>query len=179
MKYVAISIHGHYLSLNPEAAGSVGALLQGQLGILRADGGGIGDPSIFERVERGEHEVSFRMLDGQWLQEREAVIGRTADEAAATVFTEVWWPDDRISLRAPTRRFVCAEQGGGQEVVVNRSEAADWEKFFYEQVPAELLPPEPAPAVDISDSVRSSVAGALRDSGRSDAISDVTRRLYP
>lgn len=191
MRYVAISIHGHYLSVVGDFVGSLGALLDEVVGAVRADGTGIGDPSIFERVERGPDLVSFRQLDGAWLGLAEGRLVRIPDEAAAEVFTEVWWPDDRISLRASTGRFVCAERGGGQEVVVNRAQAADWEKFFYEQVPDALLPKQEEPRIDVTTGVQEAIRDAVErtqvdvsapwrqtlDEGRGDSVSDVTRRF--
>lgn len=191
MRYVAISIHGHYLTVFGDVAGNVGAVLDGILGTVRADGTGIGDPSIFERVERGPDQVSFRQLDGVWVGRAQDRLVRTPDEGAAEVFTEVWWPDDRISLRAGNGRFVCAERGGGREVVVNRAQAADWEKFSYEQVPDALLPRQEEPRIDVTtgvqDGVRDTVEGIRADGstpwrqtlgeGRGDTVSDVTRRF--
>lgn len=162
MKYVAISIHGSYLNFLTTGGGSVGADIDAALGLLRADGTGIGAPSIFERVERGGSLVSLRMLDGTWLGVTDIRVGHSAGEASAEVFTEVWWPDDRISLRAGNGMFLCAENGGGREIVVNRPEAGDWEKFYYEQVPAELLPDE-SPDHTAEQAVDSSVADAIRE----------------
>ena len=181
MKYVAISIHGNYLSLSGGSPGTTieEALANAVGGLVMANGTGIGDPSIFERVELGEGQVSFRMLDGAFLHVVGDRVGRTQDEAAASVFTEVWWPDDRISLRAPSGVFVCAEGGGGNELVVNRPEAGDWEKFFYEQVPAELLPADSTAGTRVEGRVDQSVVDAIRQQAdRSDAISEI-RRPFP
>lgn len=177
MRYVAISIRGSYLTL-PDGFASTGGAISAALGALRADGTGIGTPSIFERVERGGAQVSLRMLDGQWLMVDNGLLIRTADEAAAGAFTEVWWPDDRISLRGGNGRFVCAEGGGGREVVVNRLEAGTWEKFYYEQVPAELLPPEPEPEHNrVEGGLASSVRDAIRDEVRHSAVDPDAPRI--
>ncbi len=66
---------------------------------------------------------------------------RRAPESA---WTEARWPNDQISLRSSLRLFLCAERGGGNQLVANRDAAGAWEKFFYAQPPVELLPPEPA-----------------------------------
>lgn len=162
MRYVAISIHANYLNFRTDSGGTVGSEIDAALGLLRADGTGIGAPSIFERIERGDAQVSLRMLDGTWLGVTGERIGHGADEAAAEVFTEVWWPDDRISLRAGNGMFVCAEGGGGREIVVNRPEAGDWEKFSYEQVPPELVPAEDAGPTEAEQGVDASVVDAIR-----------------
>src|ERR687898_292541 len=42
---------------------------------------------------------------------------------------------DSIALRAYNGQYVCAEDGGGREVVANRDRAQEWETFTVERVP--------------------------------------------
>jgi hypothetical protein len=176
MKYVAISIHGSYLGL---ASGGPTADVgfDAALGLLRADGTGIGDPSIFERVEHGDARISLRMLDRTVVALSGDRLARSDDAATAEVFTEVWWPDDRISLRASNGMFVCAEGGGGREIVVNRPEAGEWEKFYYEQVPAELLPAEEPADTGIEEALGRSGVDLLREQAEQSRLDAATQRI--
>jgi hypothetical protein len=138
MRYVCIVIHGNYLRL---ATSGVGDFIHGPS--LHADGTGIGDESIFERVEVGENRIALRSLLGGYLQAHpDGIVLVNPAVGEWETFTEVRWPDDRISLKTAHGTFVCAESGGGGQVVTNRVTAGDWEKFFYEVPPAELLPAE-------------------------------------
>jgi hypothetical protein len=42
--------------------------------------------------------------------------------------------DSRIHLRADNGQYVCAEGGGGGEVVANRDSAREWETFTVELI---------------------------------------------
>jgi hypothetical protein len=139
MRYVSIAIHGQYLRL---ATADVGDHLHGPS--LYADGTGIGDESIFERIEFGENRIALRsLLLGGYLQAHpDGIVLVNPAIGDWETFTEIRWPDDRISLKTAHGTFVCAESGGGRHVVTNRTAAGDWEKFFYEVPPAELLPAE-------------------------------------
>jgi hypothetical protein len=171
MRYVAISIHGNYLNLSGSPANTLGGAVDALVGpLLRADGTGIGDPSIFERVERGGSQVALRQLDGSWLSLVGDRLARSDAENAEEVFTEVWWPDDRVSLRAGNGRFVCAENGGGRDVVVDRAEAGEWEKFSYEQVPAELVPADEPEHARVEGGVGKSVVDAVRQQAKESRI---------
>jgi hypothetical protein len=80
--------------------------------------------------------------------------------------------------------------------VVNRAEAGDWEKFFYEQVPAELVPAEEAEHTRVEGALGESVVDAVQrqarqsridlsapaletpeEPGRTDTVSDARRRF--
>jgi hypothetical protein len=37
--------------------------------------------------------------------------------------------DNKVALKAHNEKYVCAEGGGGREVVANRDELSDWETF--------------------------------------------------
>jgi hypothetical protein len=138
MRYVCITIGGSYLRVTNAG---IENFVHGPS--LRADGTGIGDESIFERVEVGEHQVALRNFFGGYLQAHpDGVVLVNPAIGEWETFTEVWWPDDRISLKTCHGTFVCAENGGGREVVTNRTAAGDWEKFVYEVPPSELLPAE-------------------------------------
>ena len=138
MRYVSITIGGSYVRLG------VGRGLREFPGLsLYADGTGIGDESIFERVEVGENQIALRSLLGGYLQAHpDGFMLSNPAIGEWETFTEVWWPDDRISLKSAHGTFLCAEGGGGGPVLANRTAAGDWEKFFYEVPPPELLPAE-------------------------------------
>jgi hypothetical protein len=133
MKYVCLMIGGYYVrSADP-------------LGRMDVTAAGPGDPTIFRRTELGSNQVTLQLVaTGTFLN---AYGGEVAlrPESPESVWTEVWWPNDQISLRSVERLFLCAERGGGNRLVADREAAGAWEKFYYEQPPAELLPAEPAP----------------------------------
>jgi hypothetical protein len=174
MRYVCMTIRGGYVRLKPDLFGRQ---------VLAADGTGVGDDSIFERVEQGENRVALRSLLGGYLQANpDGYVGLNPAIGDWETFTEVWWPDDRISLRTHLGTFFCAEGGGGEWIVINRPEAGDWEKFYYEVPPEELLPPEPpaqqergSPAVEATQLNRD--LGGLVTDDRGDTDVDLTRRF--
>jgi len=148
MKYVAIGIHGSFFQ-------AVMDPFVGEPACIFANGTGIGDPTIFERIELDESRVGFRQLVGGYLSVQSvgnlAFLGISQQFGDDEVFTEVWWADDRVSLMGSNGLFVCAESGGGSLVVVNRAEAGPWEKFFYTQPPVELIPLQPQRAEPVGD----------------------------
>jgi hypothetical protein len=110
--------------------------------IVSATGSGFGPDSIFERLEVGDGQVRFRSR-GEYLwigspPNRGLYIGGTEPTVEST-FREIWHDDDRISLLSARNQFVCAEGGGGDRIVVDRSEIGDWERFYYAVPPADLI----------------------------------------
>jgi hypothetical protein len=49
----------------------------------------------------------------------------------------------QIALRAANGQYVCAESGGGQEVVANRNEIGAWETFWLVTPPDSLVVGQP------------------------------------
>lgn len=137
MKYVCLTIHGHYLHTG------VGPF-DGPM--LLADGTGQGVDSIFERINVINDRVVLRCLDGQYVSQSVTALANvrvvSGYEGAAGAFLEVRWPDDRVSLRTNGGRFLSAVGGGGAFVTVDPTEAGEWEKFYYEVPAPELLPPQ-------------------------------------
>ena len=131
MKYVGITIHGHYLQT---------AVLGLGIFDVTAGGVGFGANSIFERVEYAGDEVTLRALNGRYITAAGTGLILRPELTAEARFLEVWWNDDRVSLRSRAGFFICAEDGGGGLMSCDRPQAADWEKFFYEVPPPELLP---------------------------------------
>lgn len=132
MEYVCLTIGGFYVQVS-----------YFPLPTLNVQGAGPGDPTIFRRTELGENRVTLQLVSsGAFLNAHEGSAG-LGDQGEQSVWTEVWWPTDQISLRSVHRLFLCAERGGGNTLVADRANAAAWEKFFYEKPPAELLPPPP------------------------------------
>lgn len=174
MRYVCMTIGGNYVRLKPD-------LFNRQ--VLSADGTGIGDYSIFERVEQGENRVALRSLLGGYLQANpEGFVTLNPAIGDWETFTEVWWPDDRISLRTHLRTFLCAERGGGEWIVIDRSAAGDWEKFFYEVPPAGLLPVDPPPEEPERGSTTLEEGlprSRIFTDQRTDSEVDVTRDRFP
>lgn len=175
MRYVCITIGGSYVRLG------VGRALREFPGMsLYADGTGIGDESIFERVEVGENQIALRSLLGGHLQARpDGLVLSNPAIGEWETFTEVWWPDDRISFKTAHGTFLCAERGGGGPVLANRTAAGDWEKFFYEVPPPELLPAdEPAEeSAPIATTLEQSRADAILRETSSHQIETQVRRL--
>lgn len=135
MRYVAISIHGRCFQ-------AVADTLPGEPACIFANAT-IEEPTVFERIELDRTLVAFRQAVGGYLSVQSAgdlpflgVADRLGDDEA---FTEVRWPDGRVSLMGSNGLFVCAEGGGGSLVVVDRAEAGHWETFAYEQPPVELV----------------------------------------
>lgn len=58
-----------------------------------------------------------------------------ADILRSTVFRVLWHPDDRVSFQGWTGSYVCAESGGGGELIANRPAVGEWEKFQLEVPP--------------------------------------------
>ena len=145
VRYIALTIHGNYLRCGRKGVGFFPTLW--------ADGTGLGDETIFERIEVAPGRVVLHPLSGGYLQvlpDDSLAVNMDGYEVWET-FDEIEWPSDQFSLRTWQRKFLCAEGGGGREVVANRTEAGEWEKFYYEVPPPALLPPEPEaqrPGVD-------------------------------
>ncbi len=134
MEYVCLTIGGFYVQVSffPHP-------------ILNVQGAGPGDPTIFRRTELGENRVTLQLVaSGAFLNAYDGRAG-LGERGEGSIWTEVWWPTDQISLRSLHRLFLCAERGGGNALVANRANAAAWEKFYYEKPPVELLPPPPPP----------------------------------
>jgi len=141
VRYVALTIHGNYVRCG------AGAGVFGLIAAVRADGTGLGDDSIFERIEVPDGVV-LHPLSGGFLQARPddtLAVNPDGYEVWET-FEEIEWPDSRFSLKTWRNKFVCAEGGGGGPVVADRVAAGEWERFYYEVPPAGFLPPEPPPA---------------------------------
>lgn len=170
VKYIALTIHGNYVRCGP------GAGILGPLQAVNANGTGLGNESIFERIEVA-NGVVLHPLSGGYLQVRpdDSVAVNPDGYDVWETFQEIEWPDDRFSLKTWRGKFVCAEGGGGGPVVANRVAAGEWEKFYYEVPPTGLLPPEPPPArVD----PRIDQKRRLPTGERSTHI-DETRRRFP
>lgn len=136
MKYVCLSIGGFYL----RDARAEFHMLQ----VADVRGHGPGDTTILRRTELGDGLVSLALVrDGAFLRGRADGFVEWGAEGPESRWTEVWWPNDQISLRSSSGRFLCAERGGGDRLVADRPEAAAWERFYYEVPPPELLPKEP------------------------------------
>jgi hypothetical protein len=150
VQYYALTIGGHYVVAADDP-------FHGPL--VRASGTGVGPDSIFERVPRGR-AVALRPLSRSSYVS--APAGGGALTLAATIgpteeFNEVEMPDDSIALRTSTGTFVCAEGGGGRELVGNRSAIGPWERFFREVPPAALLPAPPV--IDVTQTLEQARAG--------------------
>ena len=175
MKYIALTIGGHYVRCG----------LDGTYGLpgVYANGTGLGDDSIFERIQVGPGRVVLHPLSGGFLQARPdhtLAVNPDGYEVWET-FDEIEWPGDRFSLRTWQRRFVCAESGGGGAMIADRTEAGEWERFYYEVPPAGLLPPEPAPEQrpGVRDTIggkssRLGTVGRVERGGRIDGGRDAT-----
>jgi hypothetical protein len=132
VKYVCLMIGGFYVRFTVPFG-------------LDVQGAGPGDSTIFRRTELGNDQVTLQLVaTGAFLNARGGAAELGAEGPEST-WTEAWWPNDQISLRSSFRLFLCAERGGGNQLVANRDAAGAWEKFFYAQPPVELLPAEPAP----------------------------------
>ena len=46
-------------------------------------------------------------------------------------FKFIWLPGNTLALRALNGQHVCAENGGGREVVANRNDIGPWETFVW------------------------------------------------
>jgi hypothetical protein len=80
-----------------------------------------------------------------------AAIGTTEE------FNEVEMPDDSIALRTSTGTFVCAEGGGGRELVGNRTAIGPVGALLPRSAAASLLP---APRViDVTQTLEQARAG--------------------
>ncbi|MPZ74661.1 MAG: hypothetical protein GEU74_15830 [Nitriliruptorales bacterium] len=141
MRYVSITYHGQYFIVDRESH-----LTPGKVSVR---GTGVGQDTIFERIELGDNQVAFRTLDGRYLSavthqgpSPGALHAYAGERGPAQTFLEVWLPDDRIALRTHLGTFICAESNGKGDLVINRPEMGEWEKFFYEKPPEELLPKE-------------------------------------
>ena len=166
MKYIALTIGGHYVRCG----------LDGTYGLpgVYANGTGLGDDSIFERIQVGPGRVVLHPLSGGFLQARPdhtLAVNPDGYEVWET-FEEIEWPGDRFSLRTWQRRFVCAEKGGGGAMIADRTEAGEWERFYYEVPPAGFLPPEPAP--EQRPGVHDTIGGGPRRLGTTARVDVVT-----
>jgi hypothetical protein len=111
--------------------------------LVTATGNGFGADTIFERIDLGNGKVQFKSR-GEYLWigsegNRGLYIGGDQPNGSWSTFSEIWHPDDRISLLGDRNEFVCAESGGGDRVVVDRRQIGAWEMFFYAVPPADLV----------------------------------------
>lgn len=134
MKYVCITIGGFYVHF---------VFNGGLIDTANVQGHGPGDGSIFRRTELGNGQVTLALSGARFLSMLPDGSVAVGPEGPHSRLTEVSWPNDQISLRSPSGFFLCAERGGGDLLVANRLEVGPWERFFYEQPPAELLPQDP------------------------------------
>lgn len=169
MRYVAITYRGHYFMVVQD-------------GYVSIQGTGVGPDTIFERIELGDDQVAFRTLDGRHLtafthdiHPAGALRVDAGERGPAQTFLEVWLPDDRIGLRTHLGTFICAE-GNGDSLVINRRQLGEWEKFFYQKPPDELVPKQKERA-DVRTSVQDSPTTMDRPAASRDLRTDIFRPL--
>lgn len=168
MRYVAITYRGQYFLASSGLLGEWTVSVRGT---------GVGEGTIFERLELGDNQVAFRTLGGRHLTaithqapSPGALRAELGEIGPAQTFLEVWLPDDRIGLRTYLGTFVCAEENGKGDLVINRRELGEWEKFFYVKPPDELLPKEEAQKLGVAAPVQQ--AGTTMDRSEGLGLSD-------
>ena len=107
VRYVALTIHGNYVWCG------AGAGAFGLTAAVRADGTGLGDDSIFERIEV-PGGVVLHPLSGGYLQVRpdDTLAVNPEGYEVWETFQEIEWPGGRFSLKTWRNKFVCAEGVG-------------------------------------------------------------------
>jgi hypothetical protein len=135
VRHLTITIGGRFLRLHT-ADGETR---------VRADGRVIEPAATFERLDLGHGRVALRTLEGQYLTVRPDQgqgfgLFAEPDLTPHAAFEEILWPNGQVSLRALDLTYVGVQQRGGSAVMVNRTQAAATERFFYVSVPSGMVP---------------------------------------
>jgi hypothetical protein len=111
-------------------------------GPLVANRPAIGPWEIFDFAWVSDDAVAFRAVNGKYVTLLNdfpfwgGLFPAATEVGERETFGVLWHGDDRVTFQGFTGSFVCAEGGGGGEVVVNRPAIGEWEKFQLEMPPA-------------------------------------------
>lgn len=91
----------------------------------------IGAGETFELINLGDGKVALKANNGNYVNtEQDQDVAATVQSIGASATFELIEVGDRqVALKANNGQYLCAEKGGGQTVVANRSEIGPWETF--------------------------------------------------
>ncbi|MEU1971177.1 hypothetical protein ABZ477_05965 [Microbacterium sp. NPDC019599] len=107
--------------------------------VVSCTGTGMGAATIFERVPLGDSRYAFRNGANYVSLAADGLLNVSATGIGdPETFLEIALGDNS-ALQASNGRFLCAEGGGGRELVANRGQIGEWETWRYVIPPRELV----------------------------------------
>lgn len=110
------------------------------------DGGGdlvnatrdkIGDWETFQIVDLGRGKFALKSYNGEYIRvskDGNSVYADSDEIGKRETFQLVVLKNKKVALKTHDDKYICAEDGGGKEVVANRDKIGGWETFEFVKV---------------------------------------------